>query len=172
MEVQHKRQTRPPKYSAAEHLALLDKIFSKGASVNDFCLEANIAKCTFYEWVKAYPEFAHAYELAVLKAQQWWEQLGLCHINKKEFNTAIWLNIMRRRFGYSDHRRVTIKSIDTVTSAMDKYNLVLKELANGNLTAHELLQLTNVLVNGVKIEENTILKKDVDDIKEQLQLQR
>lgn len=165
-------QTKPPKYVPSIHLPLLDEIFSKGKSIASFCVAAKIVRTTFHNWVEQYPDFEEAYELATSKAQVYWEEYGANNMMIPGFNYSWWASIMRNRFGYTEHRKIKIKGIDQAKTAMDKYNLVLKEVSEGQITAHELKQLVESILAGTKILEHTELCADVKELQERVKEQQ
>lgn len=63
---------RPSKFSPAYCDELIECL-AKGYSIEGFAGYIGVAKCTVYKWVKDYPEFAEAHEIAKAKASYFWE---------------------------------------------------------------------------------------------------
>ena len=162
-------QTRPPKYDEGYHTPLLLKMLSKGESRAMYCAEAKIAVRTFYDWLDMHPEFSDAYEVGTQMSQAYWERLAAKNIGVPNFNYSIWAAVMRDRFNHSEYRKLKFKGIDIVKTAAERFGIVLTEISKGNLTGQEAVQISNVIANGVKIDENTELRKEVEEIKERLE---
>jgi hypothetical protein len=162
-------QTKPPKYIPSIHIPLLDEIFSNGKSIAAFCVAAKICRATFHNWTINYPEFEEAYELATLKAEVYWEEYAQNNAMLPGFNYSWWGAKMRNCFGWTEHRKLKIKDIDTAHTANDKYNLVLKAVAQGELTGHELKQVSDTILTGAKINETTSVVQQVEELVQQVQ---
>ena len=165
-------QTKPPQYNAEVHIPLLDEIFSNGKSIAAFCVAAKIVRATFHNWVNKYPEFEEEYEMAVLKSEVYWEEYGQNNAMLPHFNYSWWAAKMRNCFGWSEHRKLKIKGIDTARTANDKYNLVLNAVAQGELTAHEIKQLSETILTGTKIYKETELENKVTELEQYVQQQQ
>ena len=162
-------ETKPTKYKPEEHIPLLYKLFAEGKSFAAYCAAADIVSATFYNWLNQHPEFNEAYEKATLKAEVYWEEFGVNNMMQPGFNYSWWSSLMRNRFGYTEHRKLKIKDIDVAHTANDKYNLVLKAVAQGELTGHELKQVSETILTGAKINEATSIVQQVEELVQQVQ---
>ncbi|MEI6529715.1 MAG: hypothetical protein WCN88_04985 [Candidatus Falkowbacteria bacterium] len=165
-------QTKPPKYNPSMHIPLIDEIFGSGKSIAAFCVAAKIVRSTFFNWVNSYPEFEEAYELATLKAEVYWEEYAQTNAMLPGFNYSWWGAKMRNCFGWTEHRKLKIKDIDTAQTANDKYNLVLKAVAQGELTGHELKQVSETILTGAKINEATSIVQEVEELVQRVKQMR
>ena len=155
------------KYDATKHIAILSAVFSQGEDIAAFCCESNICRDTFFEWVKTHPEFKEAYAEARERSRRYFEKLALQGMQDPlNFNFTGWSMQMRNRFGYTDKRKPKIENLDIAVSHMDKLKLVVGEIAKGELTFDEAVQISNVILAGVKIDESTQMKQDLEMIKE------
>lgn len=146
------------------------KMFSQGRSRADFCAFYSISQCTFKLWQDTYPEFSEAYIIAKQKAQAWFENLAIEHLVEEfegpKLNTKLWSMMMRNRFGHTEHRKLKIKGLKTAKNFQEQMQNVVNELADGNLTGSEALQLSKMIESGVKIYESTELVKRVEMIEQ------
>lgn len=65
------------------------------------CAEIGITTATFDDWIRKHEKFAYAVELAKLKSQKHWEDLGQDNLFTKEFRESTWKTNMASRFGES-----------------------------------------------------------------------
>lgn len=108
---------RPWKYKP-EHCEELIELMSKGLSFEASAAAMGFHKDTLYNWVKHYPDFKEAKEIATAKSLLFWEKLGIDHIiNKSEsygqgegsssrsLNAAVWCFNMKNRFQWRDKQK-------------------------------------------------------------------
>jgi hypothetical protein len=103
----------------------------KGESVVACCAELNIAKDTFYKWVKEHPEFSDAYKKGMVYAEKWWENIGKKGVLSLEFKGAdgtigrvhpgMYAFFIKNRFHWTDRVEQIITAdvnttVDDVTS--------------------------------------------------------
>jgi hypothetical protein len=153
-------------YNAKEHIPLLLDIFSQGRDIAAFCVAAEMSRVTFHQWIKKYKDFAAAYETAKEMACDYFERLGEERIGDPGFNLGLWSLMMRNRFGYTNERKVKLAKMRAAKSAMDQLNVIKDEISEGNLTASEVTHMGNFVLTGVKVDENTVMKNDVEQMKE------
>lgn len=83
-----------------EYCDALIEYASKGLYWHTFAAEIKVSKRTLYEWVKKYPAFSEAKEIAEVKCEQFWEKKGL-KPKSKDFHFGVYKLMMTNRFGYS-----------------------------------------------------------------------
>jgi hypothetical protein len=148
---------------------LLIQVFDRGDDIAMFCSTAGIGRSTFFEWIQKYPEFAEAYEAARECSRTKWESVGgLAGVIDNSFNTTLWSINMRNRFDYTEHRRLKIKALQDAKTAEEQQQAIMAEIASGNLTGPESMQMLNVVLASVKVEENTQMRKDMEAFKEHM----
>lgn len=110
--VKRKRSKKPPwlkqsKYKK-EYCQMIVDHMAQGYSFESFCAVAGVWKEALYAWVKRYPEFARAKELANIKCKLYYEQLGHAGMLGKipGFNAYIWRLQMVNRFGWGDQKKL------------------------------------------------------------------
>ena len=96
---------RPTKYKEEYCDSLIDH-FKQGGSINEFCLELDIAKETFYNWCKVHPEFMDSKKKGEALSEGWWMKMGRSNLKDKEFNYTGWYMNMKNRFGWADRQQV------------------------------------------------------------------
>jgi hypothetical protein len=106
---------RPTKYSP-DMAGKVDELFSVGASMAEICLELNIGKDAFYDYLEKYPEFSEAKKKGLFKSQGWWEREGRKSLRDKDFNYTGWYMNMKNRFrdDWNDKQYIEHKNIDVV----------------------------------------------------------
>jgi hypothetical protein len=146
----------------------LIKMFSEGKDREDFCADHSIAGRTFDLWLEKYPEFADAYEIAKLKAKQWFNNLARKHLvntfEGDKLDSKLWSMMMRNRFELTEHRKLKIEGLKQAKNFADQMSQIMNELASGNLTGSEAAQLAKLVETGVKVYENTIMEKRLSDV--------
>lgn len=128
---------RPVTYNKEKHVALLYDLFTKGKPVSAFCAEANIAKCTFFEWKNIHPEFKEAYDRAINFAETYWHEMPA---NDPNFNFPYWVINMRNRFGFGKPKVRIVKDATPIA----RMNAIWDGLEEGELSAQEATQLSSV----------------------------
>ena len=96
----------------------LIKHMAQGHSFSTFCTIANVTRTTLYNWVKEYPEFADAKEIAEEKAKVFLEKrlmaklsgqdLSKLGINTKNIDTSCLIFALKTRFykEYGDRSKI------------------------------------------------------------------
>lgn len=140
---------RPTPYDEKKHIPLLNKIFEDMEGVAAFCDESSIHRRTFYNWLKDYPEFKEAYEIALCKGSRRWEKLPLENPN---ISHPYWMTILKGRFGYYKPK-IDIKPNATPN---EKLEAVWEGVREGELSAQEATQLASVAVVQSNIENNKV----------------
>lgn len=128
---------QPTKYDKKKHIGLLFDVFGECEGVAAFLDEAAISKQTFYDWLKAHPEFAEAYEGAINCSQRKWETHPK---DNPDFNFPYWSMIMRTRFGYGKPKVRIAKD----ATPLARMNAIWEGLEEGELSAQEATQLSSV----------------------------
>jgi hypothetical protein len=149
-------------YDEKIHIQMLGDIFSKGGSQAEFRATAFINRLAFYNWLKKYPNFAFAYEVATALSEIQWEGKGM----QKEVNAKWWQTMMANRFGYSEQRKLAIPRIRGAKDFSHAYRIILDHLAEGDLTGKEAQQLGCLISAGQKIEHDDRVKKMEEQIKQ------
>ena len=113
---------RPREYDPKLCDELIDHM-SKGYSFETFGALVHHSKDTLYRWLKEYPEFSDAYEIARIKCQMFWERGGISGtfglrtktvidgkevvVDPKKFNASSWSFNMKNRFRWTDRQDLT-----------------------------------------------------------------
>jgi hypothetical protein len=153
----------PSKYTDKMCSELVE-LMSEGKSRAHFCAAHNISQITFDAWRKDHPEFDDAYQVAQGKSEVWWQDMAQKHLTYNSFGTqlnpVIWSMNMRNRFGWTEHRRVSVPQLSTAKTFKEKFDVLTKHIENGKLTTAEVTALSSLLAAGVKIAESAeILEK-------------
>ena len=127
---------RPVTYDKEKHVALLYDLFTKGKPVSAFCAEANIAKCTFFEWKNIHPEFKEAYDRAINFAETYWHEMPS---NEPEFNYPYWSINMRNRFGFGKSKF----KLSDKKKAAEMMQAAKEHLDEDNITINDYTAIVN-----------------------------
>lgn len=84
-----------------EYCGELIEYASKGLYWHTFAAEIKVSRRTLYDWVKKYPAFAEAKEIAEVRCEQFWEKKGL-KPKSRDFHFGVYKLMMTNRFGYSE----------------------------------------------------------------------
>jgi len=149
----------------SEYPELLIKTFEGMGDICHFCVKVKIGRATFYEWLKAHPEFAEAYskcqeiqEVLLMDAGIKGMQYG------SDFNYSAWQLFMRNKCGYTAERRVKL-NLRACKTADEKVKVVEDEVSDGKFTASEARALTEMVNTSASIHEKTEVAKDVEELK-------
>ncbi|HDZ04852.1 hypothetical protein LCGC14_0370910 [marine sediment metagenome] len=96
---------RPSKYSED----IPDKVVSfmkQGYSIEEICLELNVAKKTFYNWCKKHDELLHAKKRGTDFSLGWWMKNARENLENPKFNATLFYMNMRNRFGWADKKEI------------------------------------------------------------------
>ncbi len=148
-------------YDPAKHIPVLMSVFRQGQDIAAFCAHFVISRKTFHIWVNKYSDFAEAYEKARELARMWWEQIGQENVNNSQFNQKVWMCLMKNRFDMTDSRIIRVPFKATHTPS-EQYNILKAEIAAGNISPEEAIKLASFITAGVKIEESTKMRQDLD----------
>ncbi len=150
-------------YDPTKHIPTLISVFKEGNDIAAFCAKFTICRATFTNWVNRNPDFADAYRIARELARSWWEQKAIDHLSDPHFNQNVWRLMMRNRFDMTDTRVVPVP-FKANQSPKQQYEVLMKEIALGNVTPEEAIKLVNFVCAGVKIEESTVIRQDLDKL--------
>lgn len=154
------------KYDEKKHIELLFDVFKNGESVASFCAIAMISRDTFYRWLKKHDKFKESFEIVKNISEKRW--LEMPFELEGNFNFPYWFINMKNRFGYTDHRKVRLASLDENSSLSKQHEEVVREMKQGNITPQESNYVTNTIASKIKIEEHEIMRKDIKEIKAHL----
>lgn len=118
----------PLKYQPAtyqpEFCEQIIELGRQGKSVVAMACHFAVLRQTLYDWAKALPEFADAFDRAKIKAQARWEFEGdVLNKNNPNFHPQLWIKIMQARFreDYQDANKIELGgAITLVFSKTDK----------------------------------------------------
>lgn len=109
------RKGRPSKYHL-KYCKVVLEIMTEGFSKEAVAAELGISRDTLYEWCRRYPDFSDTIKRGELLSQRYWEKIGMDGMlgKIKGFKVAIWIFIMKTRFGWSDNpvQKVTPKRFE------------------------------------------------------------
>lgn len=99
---------RPSLYKR-KYCKIAHDFLSKGYSKEALAGELGISRQCLYEWLAKYDDFGDTVGVAEAKAQFVWEDLGLraAQGKVKQFNTSVWMFVMKNRFGWRDKHDLT-----------------------------------------------------------------
>ncbi len=158
---------RESKYKEEMPQDLID-LFTLGKDREDFCAKHSISSRTFDAWIVKHKEFGEAYEIAKLKAKQWFYALAQKHLVEEhegpKLNTKLWSMMMRNRFDLTEHRKIKVTGLGKAKTFADQMKVIMAELAAGTMTASEAQQIAKLIETGVTVYEATELEKRVAEI--------
>lgn len=105
---------------------------SKGYSFETFAAEVDCTAETLYQWVKKYEKFADAKKRGEVKAQRFFESIGMMGLNGKidKFNSTVWVFSMKNKFNWADkvETKGEIKHEEVISKEdEDRYQKMLKD---------------------------------------------
>lgn len=102
------RTGRPTLYKR-KYCKIASDFLSQGYSKEALVGELGISRQCLYEWIAKYEDFGYTVKVAEAKVQLVWEELGLraAQGQVKNFNTSVWMFVMKNRFGWKDKQDIT-----------------------------------------------------------------
>jgi transposase len=94
--------------------------FKDGMSITEICLELNMDRSSFYDYIKDYPEFAKAVARGKAFAEGWWESMARKNLKSKKFNAPLWHMNMKNRYGWRDRQELSDKVESLIEKVIDK----------------------------------------------------
>lgn len=167
-----KEDMRPTVYKP-EYPELFIKICKEGGSICDFCVVAEIARSTFYEWLEAHEEFKQAYNIGREITEQWLTRTGIEGMRGElnDFNATAWSMLMRNKCGMTADRKVAIDFTGCKT-ANEKMAVLDARVREGRLTTAEAKHWAEYIAASVKIDENTDGKQRLEAVEESLGIKK
>lgn len=160
---------RKTKYEPEFHIPILLEHFLNGRDISAFCYSSEVCEKTFFNWLDKYPQFKVAYSIAKRLAQMWWEEMALQnvvnHSGVSNFNQTLWSMVMRNRFSYTEHRKLSVPKLKNSKSVKEQIEALVSYLSDGNLTAPEANQVSNLVLAYMRVEEHTEVKKEIAEFK-------
>ena len=157
--------TYPTKYKP-EYCELLLQTCEEGGFIAHFCVKVKITRPTFYEWKDTYPEFAEAVQLGELISESLLMDKATDGMLNTGFNSAVWSQVMRNKFGFTDQRKVGLDFTKCKTHE-EKLEVIQERVRQGRLTTAEAKQWAEFVALGAKIEENTELRARLEALEVQ-----
>ncbi len=154
-------------YDEKKHCLMVLDIIGNGGSVAEFCVEALISDKTYYSWRKHHQIFDECSRIAVNFAQMLWEREGETNADNPDFNWRFWEGIGTSRFFYNKQGRVRI-NVDEDADPHVQYQQLIKQAAEGDLSASEIKQLMESINIGIRAYESFKLQQEVDKMKDDL----
>ncbi len=151
------------KYEIAYGEIVLD-LMKDGALINECAAEIGVDADTVRRWRRTHPEFNEVFSLARTCAQAWWEKKARKNLDNPKFNTILWSINMRNSFGYAEHRRIALPDLLNAKSHVQRCDVVIKALMNGDVSAEEALKISKTFVEMARVEEVTELKAIIEKL--------
>jgi len=130
---------KPPKYKP-EYCKKLIEHMSTGLSFESFGGKVSVGRTTLYDWVKAYPEFSKAKDIAFDKCQLWWEEAGLKGMfmggKDNPFQGQVWAFNMAARFKWSNHNKTEVTHNVSLEGLVDDSHS--KDIIEGEIVTKEI----------------------------------
>jgi len=112
---------RPTLYKK-EYCQRVIEIMKDGGSQAECAAEFYIAKATFFEWVKTYPDFKDAVSIGKTLSEAWWTKKGQTHITHTskgtQLNGGVYGLHMKNRHGWSDKKEVQLDATEEVKKSL------------------------------------------------------
>jgi len=148
------------KFDGNYHPKLLLEIFADGGDSWDFCAAAKVGQSTFQKWTKIHEKFGKCYEVAKALAY------AAVANNPKWDDPQMFPRyrlMMKNRFNYTEQRKIKLDELDENATIQDQYKTLIRYMKSGELTTHEMNQLSNMLLAAIKIDEYTDLVKRLEE---------
>ena len=168
----HFKSKNSQKYKEEEHCKLLIKVMmdKDNGCYSAFCVQAMIAECTFFVWVRDHQLFCNLYYFTRMVAKQLWYEEGRA-IRDKEYQIGTmnyefehWKLMGWTKFGISKNAKIRI-NVDPNASPAKHYADILRQASEGDFTASEFKQLMEAVNVGLNVHQVFELQKQIDELK-------
>lgn len=102
---QKKRGPKGPSKYKPHYGQILICEMEKGRSLTQVAAKFRVALETLEQWGKKYKELSGAIKIGTTLSQAWWEAIGQKNLKSKNFQTGLWTQNMKNRFGWYDRDR-------------------------------------------------------------------
>lgn len=150
------------KYDEQKHCASIIEVMESGNSHYHFCEKEEICETTFKTWVKTKPEFSKAYRFAKTRQRASFHSRLLDAQDNPGANITAILAAAKIVGGMSVNRTVRLKGYKSKGDFSDHYKCLLNNLASGVIDIPEAKAIAEVLLVGVKLDENTDQRKRIE----------
>lgn len=156
-----------PIYEEAKHCQLILDVMADPnlGTVSAFCVRAGISDRTFWKWTAQHEIFDECYRTGKMLAREAWEAEGRQNKGNPDWNYEYWRMIGWSRFGVGKNSRVRV-DVDHMSNPMTHYSQLLKQASNGDFTAGELKQLSEVVNVGLRAQEVITMQEQIDELKD------
>lgn len=160
-----------------EYCDLVIKMFSDGKALEDFCIEVGVGRKTVYSWIDRYPaSFGEAYTLA--------REYGKAYRNRfihensftsnspeaENYDIKTYEKVSSRRFKDMELEAPNLNLCDKKMDLMEMIAKVIELTANGNLEPAQGRVLSDMITSVLKIKEQDIVIKKLDEIEKIMEL--
>ncbi len=157
------------RYSPAVHCVLVLKCVSETGRSTAFCKEAGVSGETFKKWLGLFPLFRECYGVALIMAQETWEEEYEERKDDEEFNKKEWLERGNRTFKFSAMTKLHL-NIKHGSNPYEQYQQIMEQATTGEFTATEIKLLMESINVGTRVYESFKLQEEVDKMKDDLAL--
>lgn len=163
---------RPTDYRQ-KYPELFVKICKEGGSICDFCIEVQIVRSTFYEWVGKYPEFKEAFNLGKEYTESWLTKTGIEGMKGEleGFSATAWSMLMRNKCSMTAERKVAIDFTGCKTHN-DRMAVLNEHVAQGRLTTKEAKDYADYLAAAARLDEATDGKQRLEAVEDSLGIKK
>lgn len=164
------------KFKEAYQVLVID-MFSKGASMADFCVKVGHHRETVYEWMRKYPSFKNAYKLAREFAKSHRDNTAKEHMwqsygeEGQNFDVKSYLKLTEPRFK-DLQREMPAPEILEDNDNPDLYKAVrqlIKATTTETISIDQSKSITAMINAAVSIKEKEVLAKTLADIEKIIQ---
>jgi hypothetical protein len=134
-------------YNEQVHIEMLDDVLSNGGLPIEFCMRANICQTTLNTWLITYPDFKHAYDVFMVRAEVAWMN------NVKLATTAFryWYFVMSNVFGFDNLNLFEPCQEMTAKELSDK---LIEGISDGRFTHVQIEKLNAIISERFKLEKS------------------
>lgn len=149
-------------------------MFSEGKSRAQFCAKHSIASDTFDDWKKQHPIFNKAYQVAIQKAQAYYDDLRQSHLVQdfegSSINAAMFNRMYNVRFNVPEKRLINSKSLAKAKNERAMVKAIMNAVSKGELTPDEAQKLAGLIDISLRVTQIQELEKRLMLIEESQKL--
>lgn len=135
---------------------MLIEHMSHGFDFSTFSTKINVSPKTLYNWLRDYPDFANAYEIAKSSQQFFYQKLCIKNARKNVGNSNMCIFLAKNKLGYTDKQEINTTNRDIVITTSIGVDGVITKQLDENETKRLIGDALDIDFNETNLEQETI----------------
>lgn len=144
------------------------RILSEGGTQTEVKVALQLSCKTYAKWVEDEDkqEFGEAIREGVKASKKWHLQYMKNNLDNRNYNERAHGRFLRMAFNIAEDACVSLPELKKANESVDRSKVILNALAEGRITPKQGADIGISVLNDIKAQESTEMKKDLDELKE------